>query len=184
MLTTKFMGAIALVSLLGTSGCHPRDGRSPVRERVLMHTDFEELDGWLPETPAGLTAEKAHSGRYAISVAPEHPYSVTYRAALGRLSPYHRPRRVTLSAWVWMPGPEGDACFVTAISAAGDPDHPFFNSTVFLNDSGPFGKWKKVNRSLDLPENIDSSSQLVIYMWNSGSSVPVYADDLQLTELW
>ena len=182
--TAKFIWSVTVLSLLGFPSCKPRDGRLPVKERVLMQNNFEELDGWLPEAPAGLTTEQAHSGRYAISVAPDHPYSVTYRAALGRLSPHHRPRRVTLSAWVWVPGFEGNACFVAAISVAGDPDHPFFNNSVFLNDRGPFGKWKKVSRSLDLPENIDSTSQLIIYMWNNGSAAPVYADDLQLTELW
>lgn len=183
-LTTNFLWPLAWLGLLGLPGCHPRSGRALVLERELLSADFEKLAGWLPPPPAGLTTEKAHSGRYAIRVDPEHPYSITYRAPLGRLSPHHRPRRVTLSAWVWVPGPEGDARLVAAVYAASDPDHPFFSKNVFLTDSGPFKAWKQVSRSLDLPDNIDSNSQLEIYLWNGGSSVPVYADDLQLTELW
>ncbi len=176
---------LSLISLLGSPGCRPRAGRAPVRERELMHADFDKPTvGWLPAPPAGLTTEKAHSGRYAISVDPRHPYSITYRTPLGKLSPHHRPRRFTLSAWVWAPGPESDARLVVTIAGANDPDHPVFYKSVFFADSGPFETWKQVSRSLDLPENIDSNSQLVIYMWNGNSSVPTYADDLLLTELW
>ncbi|OGX84843.1 hypothetical protein BEN49_01740 [Hymenobacter coccineus] len=85
---------------------------------------------------------------------------------------------------MWVPGPESDARLVATIATANDPDHPFFSKSIFLVDSGPFESWKQVSRSLDLPKNIDSNSQLVIYLLNGDSSAPTYADDLLLTELW
>ncbi|MBF9235840.1 hypothetical protein I2I05_00380 [Hymenobacter sp. BT683] len=176
--------ALALVGLLGLAGCQPSAGRQPVQPRVLMQTGFEELASWLPEPHASLTTEKAYAGKFAIRVDSKHPYSVTYRMLLSKLSPHHRPRRITLSAWAWVPGPEADARFVLSIAPAGDPDHPFFTKYVFLADSRPFGEWKPVSRSLDLPADLPSSSVLVVYMWQAGSPVPVYADDLRITELW
>jgi hypothetical protein len=182
-LTSNACRLFALPCLLTIAGCHPRDGRAPVRERELMHTYFEDLDGWYPEA-AGLTTAKAHSGRYSVVVSPQQPYSVTYRAALGSLSPHHRPLRLTLSAWVWVPKAEDDARLVVSIMPAHDPDHPILNSHVFLNDSNVFGNWHPVSRSIDLPEGIHADSQLVIYLWHGAAKSPVYADDLRLTELW
>jgi hypothetical protein len=182
---TLFFRYLTFAGLLAVAGCQPREGRVAAHERELMHTGFEELDGWLPTPrPVGLTSEKAHTGRYAISVDPQHPYSLTYRARLGSLVPFHRPRRVTLSAWVWVPSAEADARFVFSISPGGDPEHPVFTKNIFLTDQGPYGTWKQVSRALDLPDNFDSNSQVVIYLWNAFSAAPVYADDLRLTELW
>lgn len=173
----------ALLSLWAVAGCQPHDGRSAIRQRVLMYTSFEEMVGWAPETPPTLTTVKAHTGKYALCVDPQHAYSFIYRSALGALCT-HRPRRFTLSAWVWVPRFQDDAVIVLALSNPGDPDHPILSKSLYLNDSGPFGKWKYVSRALDLPVSIHSDTQLVIYLWKMNASEPVYADDLQLTELW
>ncbi|GAC1367153.1 MAG: hypothetical protein NVS3B25_16630 [Hymenobacter sp.] len=180
---TKTLWLLALPGLLA-AGCHPRGGRADIQQRELMHTGFEELAGWSPTLPPTLTTEKAHSGKYAVRVDPQHPYSATYRVALGELCPTHRPRRLTLRAWVWVPDFRNDAVLVASIANPGDPDRPVFHKSVFLTDSGPFRQWKQVSRDLDLPATIQSGSELVIYLWKSTATEPVYADDLQLTELW
>lgn len=176
-----------LLVLLGgcaASSCRPRDGRPETTTRELMHTGFEEVLGWAPDMPPTLTRAKAHTGHYAIFVDARNPYSFTYRTSLGALCPGHRPRRLTLSAWVWVPSFEDDAVLVASLNNPSDPDHPLFSKYVYLNDSGAFGAWKHVSRDLDLPEGIHSNTQLVIYLWKVNATQPVYADDLQLTELW
>lgn len=182
-LTAQTGWLLFLLSLLTMPGCRPRNGRPPVQERELMHTDFEGLDGWYPAA-AGLTTEKAHSGRYAVQVTPQQQFSVTYRAALGELTPHHRPLRLTLSAWVWVPTPTDDARLVLSIVPANDPDHALISKDIFLTDSRPFGQWKQVSRSIDTPAGIHSDSRIVIYLWAGATKAPVYADDLRLTELW
>lgn len=182
---TKLILKTGLAALLATglAGCQPRDGRPETKQRVLMHTSFEELVGWAPELPPTLTTEKAHSGKYALRVDGQHPYSPSFRTELAQLVT-HRPRRFTLSAWVWVPSFKDDAVFVMAISDPGNPDHPVYSKNLFMTTSGPFGAWKQVSRDFDLPINVYSKSLITIYLWNSGASAPVYADDVQLTELW
>lgn len=177
------MWFLALASLWVATGCQPRDGRLATKERELMHTSFEEMVGWAPELPPTLTTAKVHTGKYAMFVDAQHAYSFTYRSTLGALCT-HRPRRFTLSAWVWVPSFQDNAVIVMALNNPGDPDHPILNKNLYLNDSGPFGKWKYVSRDLDLPAGIHANTQLVIYLWKVNASEPVYADDLRLTELW
>lgn len=168
--------------LAALAGCHPRDGRSEVKERELMHTGFEELAVWSEDVHPSLTAEKAHSGRYSVRVDAKNEYSATYHAELGKLC-NHLPRRFTLSAWVWVPNAKDDALLVISISNPGNPT-PVFHETLFLTDEGPFMEWKHISRELNVPANINSSSQLAIYLWKANATGPVYADDIRLTELW
>lgn len=174
---------LVLAGCLGGAGCQPRDGRPETKERELMHTSFEEMGGWSTTVHETLTTEKAHSGRVSARVDKLHQYSPTYRTELGRLCT-HRPRRFTLSGWAWVPSAQDDAVLVVAIANAGDLDHPVYRKDVYLNDIGPYQQWKFVSRDLELPNNIYSNSQLVIYLWHSSATDPVYADDLRLTELW
>ena len=187
MKTCSFLqiGCLAGVVLALLAGCHPRDGRPTPRQRELARTDFEGFRGWAPAMLPQLATDKAHSGKFSLRVDPQHPYSPTFRAELGQLFS-HRPRRITLGAWVWVPGFRDDAVLVMAITNPENPDNPVFRKEVYLNDSSPFGAWKWVSRDLDIPlnTNFSSRSQLVVYLFAKDVTSPVYADDLLLTELW
>lgn len=178
-----------LVGLLGAAmllvSCQPKHGRKELKERELMHNSFEELGGWHGERPATIVTEKAHTGHYAVRVDIAEPYSPTYRVPLGTLAK-HRPRRLTISAWVWVPRSADDAMIVVAITRPDDRDHPIFTKNVYLANSSPFHfqKWKKVSRSLELPADIHADSELVLYLWLGYAKHPVYMDDISLTELW
>ena len=169
---------------LALGGCHPRGGHVAVRQRELMHTSFEDFKGWAPEIVPLLATDKAHSGKFSLRVDPRQAYSPTFRAEIGKLCPTHRPRRFTLSAWVWVPSSDDEAAIVLGIANPNDLDHPFLRKTMYLSDGGPFRQWKYVSRDIDMPADIHANSQLTIYLWKSNADEPVYADDLQLTELW
>ena len=177
-------GWLAVAGLLA-AGCQPRDGRTTPRQHELAHTDFEGFKGWAPAMMPYLATDKAHSGKFSLRVDPQHLYSPTFRAELGQLTS-HRPRRITLGAWVWVPSFRDDAVFVVVISNPENPDNPVFRKEVFLNDSSPFAAWKWVSRDLDIPLNtyFSSRSQLVVYLFAKDVMSPVYADDLVLSELW
>ncbi|UOQ98179.1 hypothetical protein MUN81_01490 [Hymenobacter sp. 5317J-9] len=172
---------LLLGGLLAAASCHPRDGRHAVVPRELMHTSFEEL-GWLPEAPPSLTPDKAHTGKYSVRVDDSNQYSLTYHSELGLLC-HHKPRRFTLSAWVWVPSVKDDAELIFSLSNPGQPD-PVLHKSLYLTDSGPFEAWKFVSRDFDLPPSISTKSVLAIYLWKGRAQEPVYADDIRLTELW
>ena len=176
--------ALLVLSLLNAAGCRPRDGRAEVMQRPLMHTGFETpaSDSTRQASPAR-TSDKAHSGRVSVRVDAHQEYSASYRAALGTLCD-HRPRRFTVGAWVWVPNWEADATLVLSITNPGD-SIPLLSQRVYLSDAGPYKAWKYINRNVDLPASISSTSRVALTF--SGASTgndAVYADDLELSELW
>ena len=134
---------LALLSLGAATGCRPRDGRPTTQQRELMHTSFEELVGRAPQVLPTLTTAKAHTGKYAMRVDPEHPYSFTYRATLGSLCT-HRPRRFTLSAWAWVSSFQDNAVVVAVLSNPSDPNHPLLTKYLYLSDNNSLGQWNHV----------------------------------------
>jgi hypothetical protein len=164
-------------------GCQPKGGRQEVHERQIMYTSFEELAGWYKNPPINLVTEKARTGKYAVRVDTQSLYSPTYRVRLGDVCG-HRPRRLTVSAWVWVPKVTDDAVIVVAVTDPNNRENLLLRKTIFLTDSGPYSKWKKVSRSFEMPGGIRSNSELVVYLWHSDAKDPVYADDFSVTELW
>lgn len=178
-----FAAALCLLSSLLLLGCSPQNGRTDVRERVLMHTSFEDLEAGAGVPQPSLTTAKAHTGKVSMFVDKSHPYSATYRKDLGALCD-HLPRMFTLSAWVWVASPDDEAVIVMAIVNPDDPDHPVFRKTFYMTPLGGSGKWKQIRQSAELPGDIHASNQLVLYLWHANAQSPVYTDDWQLTELW
>ena len=82
-----------LWGLLGVAGCRP----APLGR--VMHNDFESLDGW-SEPQEWLTTAVAHSGRYAVLLAPKAEYAATYQTTWEGLE---QPRRLRMRAWARLP---------------------------------------------------------------------------------
>jgi len=180
---TLFLRILYCLPVLLFAGCSPRGGRSDVQERLLMHSSFEDLEACSKTHQDNLTTEKAHTGSVSMFVDAQHPFSATYRKELGALCD-HRPRRLTLSAWVWVPTPDDDAVIVMALANPSDPDHPIFSKHIFMTPLGSFGKWKRIRQSFELPADIHANTQLILYLWHSNAQSTVYSDDWELTELW
>lgn len=166
------LGGLAIVA-----GCHPRDGRTDVEQRLLVYTGFE-----LSKAPAPtLTTEKAHTGRFSMRVDAQHRRARLYHVRLGQLSD-HRPRRFTLSAWAWAPDFGSDASVVLAIRNPGAAV-PALQQAMYAADAGPFQAWKLLSLNVNLPDNTSSDTELTIELV-ANSAGPVYVDDLRLAELW
>jgi len=169
----------------GLAGCHYHPAYPEVREHRLFFNDFEHLDGWLPDpaVAATLTTERAHSGRYSVMVDAAHPFSVTDHAKLNELVSL-RPRRMHLSAWIWVENSQDDAQLVFSAGLPDDPEGKSkVYSQVFLVDNWPYRRWTHVSRDIDLPPEISSQTNLSIYLWNNGAPDRVFADDWELTDL-
>ena len=183
-LTPAWAQPLGLGALLALAACHPREGLEDVRQRLVFREDFEHLDGWVPDPAASLSTEHAHSGRYSVKVSKAQPYSITYRLTLGQVFA-QRPRRLHLSAWVWVPAAEEAAQLVLSISAPAPANTPLLLwKELFLNDEWPSDRWAHVSRDFDIPASGTSSqSQLLVYLWHGGAHNPVFTDDWELTEL-
>lgn len=172
-----------LAGATGLSGCHYHAAYPEVREHRVFFNDFEQLDGWLPEASPTLTTERAHSGRYSIMVDAAHPFSITYHTKLGELMSL-RPRRMRLSAWVWVESSSDDAKLVFSVTVPDDPQGKSkAYAQVFLVDNWPYRRWTHVSRDIDLPPEVSSQADLSIYLWNDSNPDRVFADDWELTDL-
>jgi hypothetical protein len=170
--------------LLGTAGCYSRGPGTEegVREYVVMSEDFEQLDGWLAEPAPSLTTERAHSGRYSVKTDKDHPYSITYRLTLSKAFTM-RPHRVRLSTWAWVDAQEDDAQLVFALNPPDGSGNSLLTSRIYLADDWPYKRWVHLSRYIDLPPEIPSKCQIIVYLWHAGAQNAVFTDDWELTEI-
>lgn len=174
-------GLLALALLPG--GCTYRPAYPTAQEHQVFFNDFEHLVGWIQENNASLSTERAHSGRYAVRVDKDHPYSILYRLRLSQKFTA-RPRRMRLSAWTWVENSQEDAQLIFSLSAPNEPQEKSkLYRQIYLADDWPYQRWTHVSRDFDLPAELSSQATLVVYLWAGGAAHPVYADDWELTEL-
>jgi hypothetical protein len=149
---------------------------------VLMHTDFESIDGWIPTDPNGsLTHEKAHSGKTSIKVDAAREFSLSFSKPFGQLY-QSRPNKIKVSAWTFVPDAQGTASLVISINDPAVPDKPLLWQGIELaKESKPFGEWKEVSQTITVPANVSPASKLGIYLWRTGGSRAIYADDFKVT---
>jgi len=149
---------------------------------MLMHSDFESVDGWLPaEQSASLTHEKAHSGKTSIKVDPGHDFSLSFSKPFGQLHE-SKPKKITVSAWTFVPDAQAAASLVISISDPAVPDKPVLWQSIDLTkESKPYGDWKEVKQTITVPATVGPNNKLGIYLWRTGGNRPVYADDIKVT---
>ncbi len=170
-----------LLALLNS--CTPQNGRSDVRQRLVLQTDFEAPDRASSDSLLrSLTTRRAHSGKTALLVDWQHQSSGAYRVPLGSLFNF-RPHKLHFSAWAWVEQYEDDATVVVAISAPDNPNRRLLQKTIYLADNGPYRQWKEVALDLDMPQGISHASQLTIYARHHMATNPVYIDDWKLFEI-
>lgn len=163
-------------------GCVACGGADKKNDNLLTGNDFEESEGWLNGgTNPSLTKEKAHSGAYAVKVAPGLDYSLGYNGVLGKLSP-SRLEKLKLHAWVYLPDDKATAKLVTEVKNAGQEKSIVWDGfdLVERGKVDGFNKWIEVEKVVPLPSTVNSESQLLVYLWRGDSSQPVYLDDMQL----
>lgn len=171
----RYLAIVLAVGLLATA-CSQRANEkksAATAGRVLIDTSFEELEGWLSETPS-LTRERAHTGHYSVKVDPSTEFSLTYINQLYRLSP-KRFDKVRLTAWGQLTAP-GAAAIVFQITRADQ-------TTVFYEkiDVKEVNDWGRIDKVLTMPAVLDPADQVKIYLWRATATAPAYLDDLTLT---
>ncbi|UYZ62082.1 hypothetical protein [Hymenobacter weizhouensis] len=164
------------------ASCHRSADVPPVGSgnKQWVNQDFEGLWGWVSsDKAASITQEKAHSGRYSLTVGPGVEYSATFGAPLGQLSDT-KPRKINITAWVWVPNAESTAILV--VQVGGPQGNVMWDGLRLSNKINTYGKWVQLNEHIMLSPNIAYEHGLSVYLWSQSTPAPVYLDDLVITE--
>jgi len=176
-MNTRCFLLFALVGFLA-GGCG--SNRNFIDPRVVMHNDFESLNGWLPaDQLVSLTQEQAHSGRYALKVSTGHEFSATFRKPLSQLFDT-RPTKITVSAWALLSSPQAQATLVMdlhAPTAAPDAKPLLWAGLALADVAKEANKWVAVSKTIELPATTPPETILTMYLWSPDGQT-AYLDDI------
>ncbi|GAB3861109.1 hypothetical protein GCM10028822_40080 [Hymenobacter terrigena] len=177
----KHVTASGLLATLLLTGCSSTSGDAPA-DGQLAFNNFENLDGWLADSPALATInrEKAHSGVYSTKVSPGHDYSLGYSNTLERFSP-DWPAKITVSAWVLLPNDQANAKLVTQVKSPNAGSDLVWEGLELNKVVKVYNKWQHVEQTITMPEAAKPDSRLLVYLWRADSKEPVYLDDLEIS---
>lgn len=166
---------------LALAGCNDEAAQAPAGQ--ITFNDFEAVDGWSTGVPVpSLTKEKAHSGTYAIRVAPGLDYSTGYNNLLGKISTT-RLRKVKVQAWVFVSNPQSTAVLVTQIHSVEQSKDLLWDGLDVTKAAKETNKWVQIEKEVVLPETATYTNQLLVYLWRNGSAQPTYLDDLRISRV-
>ncbi|GAC1375803.1 MAG: hypothetical protein NVS3B25_16580 [Hymenobacter sp.] len=162
------------------AGC-AQSGDPAVNGTLVTRNDFENVLGWGGNAEASISAERAHSGKYAVRVGPQNEFGYTYIQTLGKMSTA-RTKAVTVSAWVWVPGAQAASSLVLAVARSPEINTPVYYGRISLPTAvKKFKDWQLVSQTFTLPDSVQATNQLKCYLWRAGATENVYADDLTLS---
>ena len=166
------------------AGCSQKPA-APTNSDVLAANDFENLDGWLADSPAlaTLTKTRAHSGAYSTQVGPGYDFGLGYSNPLSRLAS-EWPGKIKVSAWVFVPSNQEAGKLVTELKT-GDANSKglLWEGLDLAKAVKSYNQWQYVEKVVALPEAAKPSSRLLVYLWRAESKQPVYLDDLKISRV-
>ncbi|WP_210514273.1 carbohydrate binding domain-containing protein [Hymenobacter terricola] len=170
-----------LVLALSLAACNDEVPKTQKLAGQLTFNDFETVDGWASGTPIpSLTSEKAHSGTFAVKVAPGIDYSLGYNNLLGKVGG-NKLRKLRVQAWVFVPNAQSSAVLVTQLRDEAAQKDLMWEGLSLSKEAKEVNRWVKVEKVVTLPETATYNNRLLVYLWRNNSSQPAYLDDLQLS---
>lgn len=145
----------------------------------IMKNDFESLAGWIPAN-GSLNAEQAHSGKYSIKVDKGQEYSMGFSDFLGKVSA-HKPRKVKLSCWAYLSSSNSGAQYQIQILDPVTGQRIFQDGITLANEVRTPRTWMKVEKVIDLPENVAYTHEIRTFLWLASPQEPAYIDDVALS---
>lgn len=164
--------------LVSACGDSESDQAASANDQTLMHTDFDELRGWMSTTDSSLSNRQAHSGRYSLIIGAGREYGLTFKYPFGELTAT-KPRTLRVQAWVRTEETTTPAQLIVEVTKPVTNERIFWQGIHLFGGSKP-GKWTKLKTDLVMPNNIASDQILGVYMWGNGAQKPVYLDDLRI----
>ena len=172
-----FLGLAALS--IGLGACS-KSGSGDWPEGTITRNDFENVQGWGGANEGSLTTERAHSGRYSISVNPQTEFSYTYARQLGQMAG-SKPKRLVVTAWAWVPDKDAKASLILEIKHSPEKATPVLYEGLELSSTvRSFKSWEQVSKTYVLPDSVASTNQVKLYVWRGSSPRPVYLDDVSI----
>jgi hypothetical protein len=168
---------LALCGGLVQAGCHGADYKT---ECLLLHSDFEQYEGWVSPLPVVLSAEQAHSGRYSEHLGPGVVYGPAHQAVLGNCD--FMPGRLHLSAWAYLPnGRVRSTNLIVEVNCHGRRPNIWLGLEL-EQVVKRYQKWEYVQKYIRLPADMDASDEIRVYLWHPESDGDnLWLDDIQLT---
>ena len=147
---------------------------------VITRNDFENVQGWGGANEAGVTTEKARSGKYSICVNPQTEFSYTYIRQLGQMSS-GKPKKLTVTAWAWVPDKDAKASLILEIKHSPEKGtQVLYDGTELSSTVRSFKSWEQVTKTYVLPDSVAAANVVKLYIWRGSSPRPVYMDDVSI----
>jgi hypothetical protein len=170
-----FLGALLLAGLAGCSGS---SSETPA-EKLIAQNNFDQFEGWVPAV-AGLTTERAHSGKYATKVDGATPYSMGYITTLGQASPV-KLKKILVNGWVFRTGKEATASIVVEVKKPATGESIYWKALDVTKEAKDINVWEEVSQVFELPETIEATQELRVYLWGSTTQQAVFLDDITIS---
>lgn len=172
--------AILCLIILFAAGCgtYP-DPEAEKKPSVTFSTNLENPDSLLSATPLSWKNEgtikegHAFSGKYAVQLDHEHEFSLVFEQKLGYVSAL-QPERLTYEAMVYSDKPAPEGSMVVSID-----DKGYYQSFSISDFFASGGEWKKVSATFQLPDTLDPSDLIKVYIWNNKSG-ELLIDDISI----
>lgn len=175
LLYRSILGGLVLVGAVGCSG----SGSEAATEKLITQNNFDQLEGWVPAV-AGVTTERAHSGKYATKVDAATPYSLGYITTLGKASPV-KLKKILVSAWVYRTGSEATASIVVEIKNPTTGQSIYWKALEVTKEATNVNVWEEVSQVFELPDTIEATQELRVYLWGNTTQQAVFMDDITIS---
>ena len=168
------------VLLIAVAGCI-----SPLTEAytdpaaITFSTDLEQTDSLGMAEPVSwhnletVVEGRAYSGNKASRLDGQVEYSVVFEQKFGYIAE-DSPAQFTFKAMVYSDEPFPVAFVVASIATA-----DYYRSYPIAEFIPKADKWEQVNATFTLPDSLEPSDKLKVYVWNRKKS-NLWVDDLSL----
>lgn len=147
-----------------------------IPDDTLLTLDFENP---VPGYESHQTKTVARSGHSALIIGPALPYSPGLHSPILQVDSAF-PYRIKISAWLRYDYPMNEN-FVYIVTTGNHRGRAFrYRLTPMSRQPYRPGKWHLMTVSWLVPEPLDTSDLLQVYLWNPGNR-NCYVDDLNIT---
>ncbi len=137
--------------------------------------DMENISQWGQKSD--ISKGEGHSGKYFSKADKNSPYSFGLSSSISELTS-KKIKKVDTKVWVSVANKDYKGGLICSIFRN---DSTIFWTSSNLKDfiSEP-GKWCEVRGNYELPDDLQQTDRIAIYIWNSGDKCDIYADDFEI----
>lgn len=169
--------AVLAGSLLALAGCSKSDSEDDAN--LIAANNYESVVGWGCDVNS-VTRDHAHSGHYAVKVDAGHEFGLGYGMPLGEATA-RKPHLVRVSGWAYKTDDKSNARLGLQIFDMVANKEVFGDGISYAEQVKDVNKWVHVSKDIKLPNVVNSTQHLRVFLWRDGATSPAYLDDLRIT---